>query len=161
MAEPGALGVWAAQSRWKSRSSAAAVAAHHSTPSRAACPPSSRHYSETFSLLTDEKLSTSRHSGLCLRELGDSRGSSPQWLPPEMSNFYCHPGRAGGTPLRNRGPATDPLCEVDWRAYRSSREGQLSSIQRADIKLTFAGRGARGTRRIVIEHAWYRDQCEE
>src|SRR5947209_12959671 len=26
-------------------------------------------------------------------------GSLYNWTPPKTSNFYCHPGRAGGTPL--------------------------------------------------------------
>lgn len=40
------------------------------------------------------------HRGvLSSRVLGGSRGKSPRWALLKMSNFYCLPGRAGGTPL--------------------------------------------------------------
>src|SRR5947199_6150159 len=31
--------------------------------------------------------------------LAAHEGKFPRWAPLETSNFYCHPGRAGGTPL--------------------------------------------------------------
>src|SRR5215203_897446 len=31
--------------------------------------------------------------------LAAHEGKSPRWTHLEMSNFYCHPGRAGGTPF--------------------------------------------------------------
>ena len=40
--------------------------------------------------------------------------------PPEMSNFYCLPGRAGGTPMvlvlhRNDRPTVDETCGIASR----------------------------------------------
>jgi hypothetical protein len=44
----------------------------------------------------------------------DNRG-----LPPEMSNFYCLPGRAGGTPR-----------VLVWRFNTDSRKAHLSAVTR-------------------------------
>src|SRR6202035_5239664 len=54
-----------------------------------------------FALLTE--VSSGRiHRWNSLRVLGGSRSVFPRWTRgvrlPELSNCYCHPGRAGGTP---------------------------------------------------------------
>src|SRR5882672_6937527 len=59
------------------------------------------------------------HRGNSLRVLGGSRGTVSSMdghaLPgrlPELSNFYCLPGRAGGSPLAIRPRAPDS-CSVE------------------------------------------------
>ena len=55
-----------------------------------------------FALLT-EVSSGPIHLWNSLRVLGGSRSEFPRWTSgvrlPELSNCYCHPGRAGGTPM--------------------------------------------------------------
>jgi hypothetical protein len=48
----------------------------------------------------------------------DSRG-----LPPEMSNFYCLPGRAGGSPILLEGTKY-VLCTIDF-PIRHAKERHL------------------------------------
>src|SRR6266481_7007156 len=71
------------------------------------------------------------HRGNSLRVLGGSRGTVSSMdghaLPgrlPELSNFYCLPGRAGGSPLAIRPRAPD-RCSVE--ACNSS-PGQESAL---------------------------------
>src|SRR5712672_1197969 len=71
------------------------------------------------------------HRGNSLRVLGGSRGTVSSMdghaLPgrlPELSNFYCLPGRAGGSPLAIRPRAPDS-CSVE--ACNSS-PGQESAL---------------------------------
>src|SRR5258706_11581735 len=78
------------------------------------------------------------HRGNFLRVLGGSRGTASSMdghaLPgrlPELSNFYCLPGRAGGSPLAIRPRAPDS-CSVE--ACNSS-PGQESALGHFETKL--------------------------
>src|SRR5467141_789191 len=60
------------------------------------------------------------HRGNSLRVLGGSRGTVSSMdghtLPgrlPELSNFYCLPGRAGGSPLPIRGSTMSAPHRID------------------------------------------------
>src|SRR5712675_1608871 len=77
------------------------------------------------------------HRGNSLRVLGGSRGTVSSMdghaLPgrlPELSNFYCLPGRAGGSPLAIRPRAPDS-CSVE--ACNSS-PGQESALGHFETK---------------------------
>src|SRR6267154_3049420 len=77
------------------------------------------------------------HRGNSLRVLGGSRGTVSSMdghaLPgrlPELSNFYCLPGRAGGSPLAIRPRAPDS-CSVE--ACNSS-PGQESALGHVETK---------------------------
>ena len=54
---------------------------------------SAENLSEMLPQLTAQRLSAVRVRG------GSRAGSFVDGRLPEMSNFYCHPGRAGGPPL--------------------------------------------------------------
>src|SRR6266436_7307645 len=75
------------------------------------------------------------HRGNSLRVLGGSRGTVSSMdghaLPgrlPELSNFYCLPGRAGGSPLAIRPRAPDS-CSVEACNSSPGQESALGQNQ--------------------------------
>jgi hypothetical protein len=51
-------------------------------------------------------------------------------VPPETSNFYCHPGKAGGTPLRFR-------ANVIFGNFRLDPPDQLLAIIMGETEVGF------------------------
>src|SRR5215213_1994423 len=63
-----------------------------------------------------EQTAKTGHRGRSRRAFSNSRGRLLGGIPPEMSNFYCHPGRAGGTPL-------GVYLPVAKKSLRTARQG--------------------------------------
>src|SRR5260370_3486947 len=96
------------------------------------------------------------HRGNSLRVLGGSRGTVSSMdghaLPgrlPELSNFYCLPGRAGGSPLAIRPRAPDS-CSVEACNSSPGQESALGHFQTKSEALSARGYWSRPPTRADV-----------